>query len=431
MSLEDVTCRFTSRWHIEVSKKENSHEYPSEQSFIVATSSTTRDNATSTPKLLQLTIDLVHNCQWVCRSMPSKTGTTSAAGGSLATIAELVELIILNLGYHDILRVCLVSRFWCAIIRNSQKLQRVLHKLPTPTGVDLNPHFEPGSVESRNSLVPQEVHAGQPILNLCKQLTEYFLEEMRPETSHAMLAECYKRYNNKRFRYRFSCRNIRRPDGWPGGFKEIFCYICECFHTQFKFENLHPLLAGLEDVQICFRGQVSHILFTANTRYDPKLPRSCFDRIIADFRELATLLTNARDIMNHNQLHNDLLTRPLSTRLVSATGLNIAENMCGITLGEAIPLLIKALSTALERRQRSLVAQVAEMVRTDFSPSFESAYQMQTFSMQPVHYAAFPTEADWNDHKADFPNILSMFKDAVRETGLVKDAAEMEHDPVQ
>ncbi|EAT81371.1 hypothetical protein SNOG_10872 [Parastagonospora nodorum SN15] len=182
---------------------------------------------------------------------------------------------------------------------------------------------------------------------------------------------------------------------------------------------------------ICFRGQVSHILFTANTRYDPKLPRSCFDHIIADFRELATLLTNARDIMDHNQLHNDLLTRPLSTRLVSATGLNIAENMCGITLGEAIPLLIKALSTALERRQRSLVAQVAEMVRTDFSPSFESAYQMQTFSMQPVHYAAFPTEADWNDHKADFPNILSMFKDAVRETGLVKDAAEMEHDPVQ
>jgi hypothetical protein len=168
-----------------------------------------------------------------------------------------------------------------------------------------------------------------------------------------------------------------------------------------------------------------------NTRYDPKLPRSCFDHIIADFRELATPLTNARDIMDHNQLHNDFLTRPLITRFVSATGLTIAENMCGITLGEAISLLIKASSTALERRQRTLLAQVAEMVRTDFSPSFESAYQTQTFSMQPEHYAAFPTEANWNNHKADFPCILAMFKDAVRETGLVKDAEEIEHDPVQ
>jgi hypothetical protein len=114
------TRRFTSRWHIEVSKKQNSHGYPSERSFVVATSSTTRDNATSTPKLLQLTMDSVNNCQWVCLSIPSKTGTTSAAGGSLATIAELVELIILNLGYHNMLRVCLVSPFWCAIIHNSQ-----------------------------------------------------------------------------------------------------------------------------------------------------------------------------------------------------------------------------------------------------------------------------------------------------------------------
>jgi hypothetical protein len=207
------TRRFTSRWHIEVSKKQNSHGYPSERSFVVATSSTTRDNATSTPKLLQLTMDSVNNCQWVCLSMPSKTGTTSAAGGSLATIAELVELIILNLGYHNMLRVCLVFPLWCAIIHNSQKLQRILHKLPTPTSVDLNAHFESGSVESRNALVPQEVYAGQPILHLCEQLTDSFLEEVRPETSHDMLAECYKRYNTKRFWYRFSCRNIRRPDG--------------------------------------------------------------------------------------------------------------------------------------------------------------------------------------------------------------------------
>jgi hypothetical protein len=77
------------------------------------------------------------------------------------------------------------------------------------------------------------------------------------------------------------------------------------------------------------------------------------------------------------------------------------------------------------------VAQAAEMARNDFSSTFESAYQMHTFSMQPEHYAVFPTEADWNNYKADFPSIVAMFKEAVRETGLVEDMAHVEDDPVQ
>lgn len=163
----------------------------------------------------------------------------------MATIAELFELIVLNLEYNDIRRVCLVSLFWCAVIHTSRKLQRVLHKLLTPTSVDPNPHFESGSVECLNALIPQETYAGQPILDLCEQLMESFLEEMRPETPREMLVDYYQRFKNKLFRYRSSCRHIRRTNGWPIGFKGIFCYICDCFHTHFRFENLHPLLAGV------------------------------------------------------------------------------------------------------------------------------------------------------------------------------------------
>jgi hypothetical protein len=61
-------------------------------------------------------------------------------------------------------------------------------------------------------------------------------------------------YSGKRDDLRYGFKDVRYPDGWPIGLRELHCDLCDEWHTDFRFEDMHPLLRFLEDMTVCFRG---------------------------------------------------------------------------------------------------------------------------------------------------------------------------------
>ena len=111
-------------------------------------------------------------------------------------LVELVELIALNLNYHDIVRARDVSSFWRSVISNSPKLLRSMYKSPVLNeDDDEDPHFEQGSIASKNALIQHDVDAGKPVLQEAKHATMSFLQDLRPGLTKEELGQQKHRFH--------------------------------------------------------------------------------------------------------------------------------------------------------------------------------------------------------------------------------------------
>jgi len=338
------------------------------------------------------------------------------AGRNVAAIAELVEIIVLSLDYFDILRAKDVSSFWRNVITNSPKLLRRMHKMPVliEDADNEDPHFESPSLAAENALIQHDVDAGKPVVREAKNAVKVHLEGMYKNMTKEAINTHKYRLSLLWFRYRYGCRDTRfGGQGWPEGFREIYCHICNGFHTRLRFQNIHPLLRPLEDMQICFRGHGQHVLFTLNLLYYARSPRSCYEHVCEDFMALAKLLRNTITAMEIQKLGQDLFLQPLCTRFVTKMQPRIAENTDGVTLREVVPLMVKTLRTSLTRQQRSLHQRLQEPFTTDWD---EERFEIPRESRR----VAFPNGAEqWVEFVADFPSIVKMFDEAAAEVDLL------------
>jgi len=333
------------------------------------------------------------------------------AGREVATVAELVELIILNLDYFDVLRAKGVSSFWRNVITNSPKLLRKMHKLPVliDNGVDEDPHFAKPSVAAENALIQHDVDAGKPVVQEAKNAVKVHLQGIHKDMTAEALNTHKSRLSVLSFRYRLGCRGIRtRRNGWPAGYRETYCKICNSFHTKFRFQNIHPLLRSLDDMEICFRGDGPLLLFTVRTLYSVKAPRSCQEHVCADFVRLAKLLRETYAIMQRRNLQEDIFMQPSCVRLVGDVWPHIADNAHGVTLKEALVVMMQIL-------QSELLYQGQEMLERRDQPC--RGWESESFEMQDEQAAYFGSAERWEAHVADFPNIVAMFDEAVAEVG--------------
>jgi hypothetical protein len=172
----------------------------------------------------------------------SASDNQASAGSQLATITELVELIVLELDFFDLLHAELTTTFWRNVIRNSRRVLQKLHKVPVECEDD-DPHFQEPTVAATNALIKHDVDVGKPVIAEGKIAVKTFLEGMRPGVDDEKRKQYIRRFDLLWWRYRYGCRFIQNHMvGWPAGYRETHCKICDGFHTKFRSENMHPLL---------------------------------------------------------------------------------------------------------------------------------------------------------------------------------------------
>lgn len=316
---------------------------------------------------------------------------------------ELLEMIFLGLNPKDTVQASSVCRFWNQCVHESRKLMRAVFKLSEKHYKDPNPHFYPPNTKSRNALMPAHptrpsLFAGQELLHLYEAADTDFLQSAKPNMDLTAQEDLKDSYEILRRKYRCGLRDFRRPNGWPSGYHEIHCNICDGFHLDFKFSKVHPLLHFLEDVSLCFRGHGPHLYLDINIVADCDAPLSCYEHYCTEIRFLGNRLRRATDLIESCGLDKDLFIRPACTRLVSDAnqGFDTVDNPDGVTLAEALPFLIRQFKLDLSVMQRFL----HRFLQCPAATWHEQA--------SPELAVLYPTPADWKAHVDDYGKMLDM-----------------------
>ncbi|KAJ4346423.1 uncharacterized protein N0V89_010352 [Didymosphaeria variabile] len=244
-----------------------------------------------------------------------------SAGTTLAGIYELMELILVQLPYIDILYCSQVSETWRAFIEGSTKLQILLYKTPTPiSGEEPNPHFETASLAASTAVIPRTHYQGLPALPVLQTSQQYFEKFLDRVTGQVLCVQCadeaMEEYRNDVWWVRFSFRDVRIPNGWPISLQEIYCHMCEGFHTRLRREVLHPMLSFLEDVDTCWRGSGGKLLLDVNIVHRYAVPRSCWDDYMVMEIHHVKSLKKSIEVAECFGLQHDLCFKPMVTDLI-------------------------------------------------------------------------------------------------------------------
>ena len=105
--------------------------------------------------------------------------------------------------------------------------------------------------------------------------------------------------------------------------------------------------------------------------------------------------------------------QPTCTRFVGDEWRHIADNASGVTLEEALMVMIRTLRSELLCQRRTLRG------RRDRPNRPFRNWEGERIEMQNEHEAYFGSAERWEEHVVDFPNIVAMFDEAVAEVGRI------------
>jgi hypothetical protein len=323
----------------------------------------------------------------------------------LPYVLELVETILLYLPAREIVRASGVCVHWRSCIAGTPALLRATHKMPSPCPPDMNPHFIEPNRACRNALFPLlgSAYYGSNVLKLCQDTDVKLLSAMRPGISDEENEALSELYGEERYSYRRAFKGVRYPNGWPECYR-TYCNLCSGFHAQFRFENLHPLLSFLDDVTMCVRGYGPHLYIKLSIINELETTEACYQHYYKEIKDLAGKLRWAGDMMEKGERGKELFTRPLCTRLVapSADAHLFVNNEEGVTLGEALPFLIRAFKAHLDIKQHSLY----DTLRCTTT---------RCASYKRERRVAFPTDEDFEKFDRDLGNLVERFDSVIRE----------------
>lgn len=254
-------------------------------------------------------------------SSPSQVAVKESPGQRIARTYELLRPIFFNLPYQGLLNCWVVSPGWKTNIETSVELQRRLYRIPIAVPENGDPHFEDASPASANILIPMGAEQGGlqglPVLATTLEIINHFLAKVSTNNFEPKTArEVYADFIHGLHETRRAFRGIRSSHGWPIGYGEIYCELCERFHTKLKHDHLHPMLRFLEDVDICFKGNGTKLYAAFVFFKEADVPQSCWNDSMTMYLLMARNLKSAWKNMHRYGLQNDMAAKPLITDLV-------------------------------------------------------------------------------------------------------------------
>ncbi|KAF2845044.1 hypothetical protein T440DRAFT_408923 [Plenodomus tracheiphilus IPT5] len=125
-----------------------------------------------------------------------------------------------------------------------------------------------------------------------------------------------RRHHEKGRDIRASFRGVRLcGSGWPVGLREIYCEICERFHTRFHFDHVHPALRFLEDANICVRGHGTILLIELDLFNEAAAPRSCYEHYCEEMIDFAKGLSTAIQMISPGGCGKEFFTNPITSKI--------------------------------------------------------------------------------------------------------------------
>jgi hypothetical protein len=317
----------------------------------------------------------------------------------LLEVAEILEIILLQLDHCDIIRAQGVCRFWRNCITGSRLLMTKIYKLATLYTEDDNPHFETITEQSLQKTIP--LYRNRNLWQLVRKIEDKHIRRFVSLTDQewAIARHLRQTYESRMWRIRWGFQGIRFPNGWPEGLRELHCDLCDGWHTDFRFENLHPLLQFLEDASVCFRGHGTRLMMLLCPISEKLAPKSCFEHSCAEIIEIARHLRFAYDSLKAGGVGGDFCSKPTMTKIVT-NGRWAIEDAHGLTIKSVVPFLFKAFHFhvyVMRRRMYQYQHEGLERIRWDM---------IDTRSV-------FPSKEKWKDHIADFPCIITLWEEAI------------------
>jgi hypothetical protein len=215
----------------------------------------------------------------------SPTEATNLSTVSFPKIPEILEQILLNLDDVDIVVMTGVCTFWRNCVSGSEPLKRKMHKEREECDGDANPYFEELTEDSKDAIIPRAKYGGRNLWSTVREFEDEWVSSMHegqnlrdmPDnlTEEEQEEWCDNDYWWRMHDVRAGFRGVRYPDTWPVGLRELHCDLCDYWHTDFRFENIHPLLRFLEETTVCFRGQGQHLKLDICIVSTKLAPMSC------------------------------------------------------------------------------------------------------------------------------------------------------------
>ncbi|KAH3965872.1 hypothetical protein HBH70_112440 [Parastagonospora nodorum] len=317
-------------------------------------------------------------------------------------IIEVVEQVLLCLDHTCITRATAVCSFWKNCVANSQPLLRKTLKLPYHPSKDPNPNFHDLIEESKNAVIPYGKFRGDNLWQRVREFEDNWIDDMHKMTAEER-GEQLELESTLNTNYCWRMKNIRDgfqgvrfPDGWPIGLRELHCDLCEKWHADFRHENLHPLLQFLDDMNVCFRGYGTQLLFCfhpLDSERSGTAPESCWKHAGEEAVCFAQHLQKAHKAVEIGSVAKDLWLRYPATKLVLGNKV-IVENANGLTLDQVVPFLstiFRFIIIALRNRCHTFKVKKPK-VRDE---SIENMI------------ANYPTREDWDKHMDSFSTTLT------------------------
>ncbi|KAF1918661.1 hypothetical protein BDU57DRAFT_545488 [Ampelomyces quisqualis] len=326
---------------------------------------------------------------------------------SFPNVAEIVELILLCLDHETVVRATGVCKFWKNCVAGSKPLMQKIYKLPGTIYGDENLPFKELTKAARDATVPQFEYQGRNIWNLVRDIEDTFLDSIH-DVSTEELEKCSsldqdndeETASYKFYKLRACFMGIRYPNGWPAELQELHCDLCDQWHTDFKYENLHPLFRFLGDVTCCFRGNSKHLVFAISIVSTQLAPASCWEHSREEALHFAKGLATAYKAVQAGGTAKDFWLSPPATKLVTS-GCCIEDNT-GLKLEAVLFFIFRMFRGHL-------------LLWRNHCHEFETKEVQRSRRTVRDTAAAFPTTKDWDNHMANYSTIRCIWETAVGE----------------
>jgi hypothetical protein len=255
-------------------------------------------------------------------------------------IPELLEYTLTNLSHRGITNARLVSQFWKSLIDSSASMQKQLWKRSEFTK-DQYAHFEKTWEDLVKELCPLGAEA-------FLRVYEALLIVLTNKKVDANIWEIYHD-EEREFREMIEARYLHGFNDNIGSYGPLLppltaCTMCKSLHPGFKYQHIHPLLKGLQNL-VCITGTGPTLLVNIGVTGDIEFPL-----LVTRLIKLGNYLLENGALCK--KFGSDMFCRPVCTRLVVTEGracLGMKDKIMGLTLDDTVGVLAMACHTALRR----------------------------------------------------------------------------------
>ncbi|KAF2865798.1 hypothetical protein BDV95DRAFT_651876 [Massariosphaeria phaeospora] len=293
-----------------------------------------------------------------------------------------------------------VCKIWYINIEQTHSIQRTLWKR-AQTSKESHPHSTPPTIEQQRYTSTN----GEPLLAFHKRA---FLRLLNSNSTEKDWSEYKHRASSI---YMHNPPVFSRVMALSGDSKNVNCGQCCILHLGFRFENIHPLLIGLRDLDICMQGHGSEIYINLGLwagRVEPGFSSYRTVPVLGSkVSSLCSLLKNTSEIARTCHLERDLFTRPMCTRLVAFFREEILEtrNENGITLHEAVAVIARAVCRHLRSERDSM---------HDQHIFFQWTWEEISFAI-PTERLLWETEGEWDDYAKTSRSAAQLLDNTIRD----------------